>query len=62
MSFNLFLNKVKPKISNEKILRLSKARISRSSGCCPRTVPDSKRDFKNFMTPEQKNIMKFNEI
>ena len=58
-------------IKNWKLLRkkarsapatVIKTRISRSSGCCPRIVPDSTRDFKNFMTLEQKNIMKFNEI
>ena len=37
-----------------------KTRISRSSGC-PRIVPDSICDFKNFMRLGQKN-MKFNEI
>ena len=46
MFFNLFLNKVKPKVSSEtEILRLlSKTPISRCSGCCPRNVPDSTRE------------------
>ena len=60
MSFNLF--KLNQKFQTTKYYGIPKTRISRSSGCCPRIVPDSTRDFKNFMTLEQRNIMKFNEI
>ena len=61
MSFNLFLNKVKPKISNKKILRLlSKTHISRCSGCCPRNVtPRVKNWFQKFNDVKAK---KYNEI
>ena len=63
MSFNLLLNKVKPKISNEKILRLlPKTRISRCHLVVVHEMcrtPRVKNWFQKFYDVKAK---KYNEI
>ena len=63
MSFNLFLNKVKPKTPNVKILRLSfKTSISRCFSCCQQNVCGIPRVKNWFQKVYDARAKKYDEI